>query len=80
MSEQVRRGRLTKRDPGRWDAPAVDAFLGWAAWHKHAEDPRYRPDVIVDDSWPRMVWHRWTGWTSDDQRWRTHLLDTTSNG
>ncbi|GHF81993.1 hypothetical protein GCM10018790_69620 [Kitasatospora xanthocidica] len=78
VSDEVRRDRLTMRDPGRWDAPAVDAFLGWAAWHRrHAEDPRYRPDVIVDDSWHRMAWHRWTGWTAGDRRWRTHLLDTT---
>ncbi|GAB7188771.1 hypothetical protein ATKI12_8602 [Kitasatospora sp. Ki12] len=78
VSDEVRRDRLTLRDPGRWDAPAVDAFLGWAAWHRrHAEDPRYRPDVIVDDSWHRMAWHRWTGWTADDRRWRTHPLDTT---
>lgn len=24
-----------------------------------------------------MAWHRWTGWTAQDPRWRTHLLDTT---
>ncbi|MGW3209002.1 hypothetical protein [Streptomyces sp. NPDC001135] len=79
VSSEVRRDRLTMRDSGRWDAPAVDAFLGWAAWHRqHAEDPRYRPDVIIDDSWHRMAWHRWTEWTADDRRWRTHLLDTTN--
>ncbi|MFD0409788.1 hypothetical protein [Kitasatospora sp. NPDC127116] len=79
VSDEVRRDRLTMRDSGRWDALAVDAFLGWAAWHRrHAEDPRYRPDVIIDDSWHRMAWHRWTGWTADDRRWRTHLLDTTN--
>ncbi|MGW0712224.1 hypothetical protein ACWD4G_40830 [Streptomyces sp. NPDC002643] len=78
VADDVRRVRLAERDPGRWDAPAVDAFLGWAAWHrKHALDPRHRPDVIIDNSWPEMVWHRWTGWHSDDPRWRTQLLDTT---
>jgi hypothetical protein len=78
VSDEVRRSRLTTRDAGRWDAPAVDAFLGWAAWHReHARNPRHRPDAIVDDSWPHMVWHRWTGWTADDRRWCTHLLDTT---
>ena len=78
VSDELRRGRLTMRDPDRWDAPAVDAFLGWAAWHRrHAEDPRYRPDAITDDSWPRMAWHRWTRWTAEDPRWSTHLLDTT---
>jgi hypothetical protein len=39
VADEVRRGRLAERDAGRWDAPAVDAFLGWAAWHrKHALD------------------------------------------
>jgi hypothetical protein len=77
-SDEVRRSRLTMRDAGRWDESAIDAFLGWAAWHrKHAQDPRHRPDVIIDDSWAPMAWHRWTRWTADDRRWCTHLLDTT---
>ncbi|GLW04792.1 hypothetical protein Slala05_84220 [Streptomyces lavendulae subsp. lavendulae] len=78
VSDQVRRRRLTERDPGRWDTPAVEAFLGWADWHrKHAQDPRYRPDVITDDSWTDMVWDRWTDWPASDRRWSTHLIDTT---
>ncbi|MCR3751998.1 AAA family ATPase [Lentzea californiensis] len=78
VSDEVRRSRLTARDAGRWDAPAVDAFLGWAAWHReHARDPRHLPGALVPGGWPDMVWHRWTGWTAGDQRWRTHLLDTT---
>jgi hypothetical protein len=78
VADELRRDRLTARDPGRWDDSAVDAFLRWAAWHRgHARDPHHRPDVIVDGSGPGMVWHRWTGWTAEDPRWRTHLLDTT---
>lgn len=78
VADEVRRVRLAERAPGRWDAPAVDAFLGWAAWHrKHALDPRHRPDVIIDNSWSEMVWRRWTGWHADDPRWRVQLLDTT---
>lgn len=78
VADEVRRDRLAERDPGRWDASAVDAFLGWAAWHRgHAQDPRYRPDAIIGGSWPSMAWHRWTGWGAEDPRWRTHLLDTT---
>jgi hypothetical protein len=34
VADEVRRARLVERDPGRWDATAVDAFLGWAAWHR----------------------------------------------
>jgi hypothetical protein len=78
VADGVRRDRLTARDIGRWDAAAVDAFLGWAAWHRrHAYDPRHRPDVVTNGSWSEMVWHRWTGWTAEDPRWCTHLLDTT---
>ncbi|MFJ8059966.1 hypothetical protein [Streptomyces sp. NPDC096142] len=78
VSDKVRRARLAQRDPGRWDAQAVDSFLGWAAWHReHALDPRHRPNVIVCGSWPEMVWHRWTEWSAGDPRWQTHLLDTT---
>ncbi|MFF8021367.1 hypothetical protein ACFZDJ_09600 [Streptomyces sp. NPDC007896] len=78
VADEVRRARLAERDPGRWDAPAVDAFLGWAAWHrKHALDPRHRPDVIINNGSPEMAWHRWTGWHTGDPRWRTQRLDTT---
>ncbi|MFE2065254.1 hypothetical protein ACFXDH_23150 [Streptomyces sp. NPDC059467] len=78
VADEVRRDRLAVRDAGRWDAAAVDAFLGWAAWHRgHAHDPRHRPDVVTNGSWSEMVWHRWTGWTAGDPRWCTHPLDTT---
>ncbi|PNG20559.1 hypothetical protein [Streptomyces cahuitamycinicus] len=78
VADPVRRARLAERDVGRWDSQAIDAFLGWAEWHrKHAVDPSHRPDVIIDDSWPEMVWSRWAGWNTGDLRWRTHLLDTT---
>jgi hypothetical protein len=78
VADRERRERLAARDGGRWDEAALDAFCGWAAWHRgHARDPRYRPDVIVEGSWPDMAWHRWTGWASDDPRWRTPVIDTT---
>jgi hypothetical protein len=78
VADEARRKRLAERDPGRWDAPAVDAFLGWAAWHRgHARDPRHRPEAIIGGGWPSMAWHRWTGWDAGDPRWRTQLLDTT---
>lgn len=78
VAAPARRARLAERDPGRWDTQAIDAFVGWAAWHReHALDPSYRPDVIIDDGWPEMVWNRWIGWNAGDPRWRTELLDTT---
>ena len=78
VADQDRRDRLAARDGGRWDQAATDAFCGWAAWHRgHAHDPRFRPDVIIDGSWPEMAWDRWTTWTAEDPRWRTRLIDTT---
>ncbi|WP_199808498.1 hypothetical protein [Streptomyces sp. NRRL S-146] len=78
VADPVRRTRLAERDPGRWDLQTIDAYLGWAAWHrKHALDPSHRQDVIIDNRWPEMVWDRWTGWNAGDPRWLTHLLDTT---
>ncbi|MFE6358697.1 hypothetical protein ACFVP3_01575 [Streptomyces sp. NPDC057806] len=76
LTDELRCGRLTVRDAGRWDAPAVDPFLRWAAWHReHARDPRHRPEVIINDSWSRMAWHRWTGW-----RWVTEQRDALRSG
>ncbi|NNN31006.1 hypothetical protein HLK59_11610 [Streptomyces sp. S3(2020)] len=78
VADPVRRTRLAERDAGRWDSQAIDAFLGWAEWHrKHAVDPSHRRDVIIEGSWPEMVWSRWTEWNAGDPRWQTQLLDTT---
>jgi hypothetical protein len=78
VSDDMRRARLTSRDPGRWNTQRTGDFLGWAAWHRgHATDPRHRPHVITADSWPPMAWERWTSWTSNDPRWHTDRLDTT---
>ena len=78
VDDEIRRARLAHRDSGRWDTSEVDAFLGWAAWHRgHARDPRHLPEAITNGSAPDMVWHRWTDWTAGDPRWSTHILDTT---
>ncbi|MEU4606621.1 hypothetical protein AB0F43_26815 [Kribbella sp. NPDC023972] len=78
VADDERRRRLARRDGDRWSAAAVEAFVGWSAWHRgHARDPQYRPEVIIEGSWPEMAWHRWSTWTKDDPRWSTHLLDTT---
>lgn len=78
VADEERRRRLDQRDDGRWPPAVLDAFVGWGAWHLgHAEDPRYRPEVIINGSWPDMAWDRWSGWTKQDPRWDTYLLDTT---
>lgn len=78
VADQERRERLVRRQPGMWGLSAVDAFVGWAAWHRgHARDPRYRPEVLITGTRPGPAWHRWNGWTADDPRWSTDVLDTT---
>ncbi|MEU9883498.1 hypothetical protein [Streptomyces phaeochromogenes] len=65
VADKDRRDRLATRDGGRWEQAAPDAFCGWAAWRRgHARDPSFRPDVIINGSWPEMAWHRWTTWTA----------------
>ncbi|WP_427887954.1 hypothetical protein ACQHIV_33195 [Kribbella sp. GL6] len=78
VADNERRRRLGARDRDRWSSAVLDAFIAWGAWHRgHAQDPRYRPNVITDGGWPEMCWDRWSAWTKDDPRWHTHLLDTT---
>ncbi|WP_433011463.1 hypothetical protein [Kribbella sp. CA-294648] len=78
VADEERRRRLNRRDDGRWSAALLESFIGWSTWHRgHAEDPRYRPEVIINGSWPAMAWDRWSEWTKQDPRWTTHLLDTT---
>lgn len=78
VADDERRVRLAARDGGRWDEKALDAFCGWATWHRgHARDPRHRPEVIMNGSWPEMAWNRWSTWASDDPRWQSPLIDTT---
>ncbi len=79
VADQVRRDRLAQRDPGKWDTAFVDDFVEWARWHRgQARDPVRRPEVLLEGNNPGAAWHRWTGWSSDDPRWSTHVLDTTS--
>ena len=56
---------------------ASQDMLNWAAWHRlHASDPRWRPDVLSEDSWPEMAWSRWADWQAGDPRWRVTVLDS----
>ncbi|MET7479338.1 hypothetical protein ABZT17_33945 [Streptomyces sp. NPDC005648] len=78
VADDERRERLERRQPGTWDAPAVDAFLNWADWHRgHARDPRHRPEVLVESGRQGPAWHRWAGWVAGDPRWSVQVLDTT---
>jgi quercetin dioxygenase-like cupin family protein len=79
VDDRERRARITARDPGKWDENQLDAFIGWANWHRHhAADPQYLPQVILTGAWESMEWARWRDWASDDPRWRTTVIDTSS--
>ena len=76
VADDSRCARLAER--GSVSTRHVDAYLGWAAWHRgHARDPRHMPEVIRSRSWSEMAWDRWSGWTAQDPRWQTDILDTT---
>lgn len=78
VADDVRRERLEQRQPGLWDAQAIEAFLNWAAWHRgHAADPLYQPELLLTGSREGEAWHRWTTWGAEDPRWATPVLDTT---
>jgi hypothetical protein len=80
--DETRIERLRSRGPAWWarSQEHVDAYLSWAAWmRRHAEDPRWMPEVIVtDDGLPDMRWDRWSGWRVGDRRWRVHVIDTSA--
>jgi hypothetical protein len=73
-SAESQRGRLMARGD---DASLIPRHLAFAEWMRHhVTDHRYRPDVILQDSWSSMRWERWTG---DDQvalPWSSHVIDT----
>jgi hypothetical protein len=78
VDDRLRRQRLDRRDPGKWDVDAKRSFVGWARWHRgHAADPGYRPEVITAAGYERMRWDRWRDWTIGDPRWDVRVIDTT---
>jgi hypothetical protein len=60
-------------------SPPIGDLLAWAAWmRRHAEDPRFEPDVIKGDCLPDMRWERWSEWEADHPRWRVRVIDTST--
>jgi hypothetical protein len=80
--DETRAARLRARGEEWWARAhgELDDYLGWAAWmRRHAEDPRWLPEVIVaDDGLPEMRWDRWSGWQAGDPRWRVRVIDTSA--
>ena len=78
VDDDDRLRRLGQRDPAKWSAETLEAFVRWGQWHRHhAEDPRHLPNVIVRPSSVPMAWDRWAGWTAGDPRWTSAVIDTT---
>jgi hypothetical protein len=74
VDDEVRRQRLARRDPGRWDTRATEAFIGWAQWQRgHAADPCHRPEAITTGGWDRMRWDR----REPREPWAVSVIDTT---
>jgi hypothetical protein len=58
--------------------PSQDA-LNWAAWHRmHAWDPQWEQHVFVGYGPSDHSDHSWIHWKQSDERWRLHVIDTTS--
>jgi hypothetical protein len=74
-SEESQRARLVARGDDQSLIPHHVAFAQWM--RHHVVDHRYRPDVILQNSWSAMRWDRWN---SDEQvalPWSSQVIDTT---
>jgi hypothetical protein len=73
-SAESQRRRLAARGD---DSSLIARHVAFAEWMRHhVVDHRYRPEVILQDSWSDMRWDRWM---RDDQvalPWSTHVIDT----
>jgi hypothetical protein len=73
---RVQRMRNRGIDP-KW--PPSQHVLNWAAWHRmHAWDPQWEQHVIVGNGPSDHSYGRWIHWKQNDERWRVHVIDTTS--
>jgi hypothetical protein len=73
-SPESQRSRLAARGD---DSSLIHHHIAFADWMRHhVTDHRYRPEVILQDSWSDMRWDRWM---RDDQialPWSSHVIDT----
>lgn len=71
--EQVRR----LRERGEPEESLVH-HVRFAEWMlAHVQDPRGRPEVIVEAGWSEMVWNRWLGRDDVADVWASQVVDTT---
>ena len=74
-SEESQRARLMARGD---DESRIHHHVAFAEWMRHhVVDHRYRPDVILQNSWSEMRWDRWIGDEHAALPWSSHVIDTT---
>jgi hypothetical protein len=74
-SEESQRARLVARGDDQSLLPHHVAFAQWM--RHHVVDHRYRPDVILQNSWSAMRWDRWNSDAQVALPWSSHVIDTT---
>ena len=74
-SEESQRARLVARGDDQSLIPHHVAFAQWM--RHHVVDHRYRPDVILQNSWSAMRWDRWNRSEQVALPWSSHVIDTT---
>jgi hypothetical protein len=77
VSKEAQIQRLTTRG----DAPElIPQHVAFAEWMRHhVADPRYRPEVIIDNGWEKMCWDVWTAREASQTPWRCSRIDTTDS-
>jgi broad-specificity NMP kinase len=75
VSEASQRARLMARGDDESLIPQHVAFAEWM--RRHVVDHRYRPDVILQNSWSEMRWDRWVGDEHVALPWSSYVIDTT---
>lgn len=76
ISADAQRARLNARGDDPTLLPRHAAFADWM--RKHAADPGYRPEVIMQDAWEEMHWDRWVGRPEANELWDAHVIDTSA--
>lgn len=78
--DETRAARIAQRaESGTWGPgiPGPEESMRAAEWmRRHADDPQWHQDVLLNEAWPEMRWERWTSWTAGDRRWAVERLDT----
>jgi len=73
-NEKAQSARLQARGD---DLKFIRHHVAFADWMRHhVVDHRYRPEVIIQNSWPQMRWDRWVGLAGVQPPWSRHIIET----